>query len=456
MQREKRLRAIAQGVLCLFLALPLATNAAPSLRSAIAASGTRPAAVHDDALAARRATPTRTPSGTATHTPVPATMTATASPPTATPTNSPTTVLPSQTPTATATPTGGPPPSIVGLHVSGNQLLDASNQPVVLHGVDRSGTEYACVQGWGIFDGPSDAASVRAIASWHANAVRVPLNEDCWLGVNGVNPAYAGANYRTAIVNYVNLLNQNGLAAILDLHWTAPGSNQATGQQPMPDQDHSPAFWQSVAATFKGNLSVIFDLFNEPYPDNNQDTTAAWTCWRDGGTCAGVGFQAAGMQSLVNAVRDTGATNVIMLGGVEYANSLSQWLAYEPTDSAHNLTASWHSYNFNICTTSSCWQSQVAPVAAVAPLITGELGENDCGQSYINPLMSWLDSHGASYLAWTWDTWSGATCSPGTITLIADYTGTPIQQMGQAYHDHLACLASGSCKPSSSYTPPVS
>src|SRR5262249_56928217 len=92
-------------------------------------------------------------------------------------------------PTTTATPSGGPPPSIAGLHVSGNQLLNANNQQVVLRGVDRSGTEYACVQGWGIFDGPSDAASVQAIASWHTNAVRVPLNEDCWLSINGVNPA---------------------------------------------------------------------------------------------------------------------------------------------------------------------------------------------------------------------------------------------------------------------------
>src|SRR2546422_3166294 len=51
-----------------------------------------------------------------------------------------------------------------------------------LRGVNRSGTEYACAQGWGMFDGPSDSASVQAIASWKANVVRVPLNETCWLG----------------------------------------------------------------------------------------------------------------------------------------------------------------------------------------------------------------------------------------------------------------------------------
>src|SRR2546429_292137 len=44
------------------------------------------------------------------------------------------------------------------LHVSGNELVDASGNQVVLHGMNRSGTEYACVQGNGIFDGPSDQA----------------------------------------------------------------------------------------------------------------------------------------------------------------------------------------------------------------------------------------------------------------------------------------------------------
>ena len=188
-----------------------------------------------------------------------------------------------------------------------------------------------------MFDGPNDAASVQAIAAWHTNVVRVPLNEDCWLGINGVSASLGGANYRQAIVDYVNLLNSNGLYAIVELHWSAPGATAATGQNPMPDQDHSPAFWTSVATTFKTNHAVIFDLFNEPYPDNNQNTTAAWTCWKNGGTCSGVSYPVAGMQSLVNTVRATGATNVIMLGGVQYSGTLSQWGAYAPTDSAGQL-----------------------------------------------------------------------------------------------------------------------
>ena len=294
--------------------------------------------------------------------------------------------------------------STLSIHVQGNQLVNSAGTPVTLHGGDRSGSEYMCVQGTGdVFDGPSDAASVAAMASWDINAVRVPLNEDCWLGINGASPA--GATYQTAIENYVSLLNSYGLYAILDLHWSAPGTTLATGQEPMPDQSNSPAFWASVATAFKSDPAVIFDLFNEPYPDSNQDTRAAWECVLDGGTCPGVSYTAAGMQELLNDVRATGATNVVMSPGVQYTNTLDDWLRYEPSDPLHQLAASFHGYNFNICTTASCWNSELAPVAAQVPLISGEIGEDDQADTYIEAYMAWADSRGVSYLAWTWDTW---------------------------------------------------
>lgn len=334
--------------------------------------------------------------------------------------------------------TGAAGPSMSGLHVVGNQITNGDGQVVRLLGVNRSGMEFACIQGWGIFDGPSDAASVAAMAAWKINTVRIPLNEDCWLGINGVPAAYGGANYRAALASYVALLNSYGLAVILDLHWAAPGTTPATGQQPMPNRDHSVAFWQQVADAYKGNTSVAFDLYNEPYPDSNRDTAEAWRCWRDGGTCAGIGYQAAGMQELVNAVRGAGATNLILVGGVGYAGLLSSWLAYRPTDPLNNLAAAWHVYNFSWCTTQSCWDNQIAPVAAQVPVVTGELGENDCAHTFIDPLMDWLDARGISYLGWTWNTWN---CGSGPA-LIGDYNGTPTA-FGQGLKDRLALLAGG-------------
>ncbi|MGH2588358.1 MAG: glycoside hydrolase family 5 protein [Dehalococcoidia bacterium] len=331
-----------------------------------------------------------------------------------------------------------------GLHVSGNQMVDGDGRPLRLLGVNRSGAEFACVQGWGIFDGPADAASVQAITGWRINAVRVPLNESCWLGINGTPAAHSGANYQAAIVNYVTLLNQHGLVVILDLHWAAPDDTPATGLQPMPNRDHSTTFWAQVATTFKSNSSAIFDLFNEPYPDNNRDTEDAWRCWRDGGACPGVPYQAAGMQELVNAVRDTGAENVILLGGVAYGAHLSRWLAYQPSDPAGNLAASWHVYDFSRCNSRDCWDAEIAPLARQVPVVVGEIGEGDCAHRFIDPLMRWLDARGIGYLAWTWNTWDCA----GGPALISSYDGTPTAY-GRGFRDHLAELAAQSPTPNS-------
>lgn len=360
--------------------------------------------------------------------------------PTATPNPSATpTAQPTATPSAqpTATPTSGATPGITGLHVVGNEILNASGQQFVPHGVDRSGTEYACVQDFGIFDGPSDQTSVAAIASWHTNAVRVPLNEDCWLAINGVNAAYAGSNYINAIVNFVNLLNANGLVAILDLHWNAPGAQSATGQEPMADADHAPAFWTSVASTFKNNDSVIFDLYNEPY-------LSSWSCWRNGGTASacGTSFAIAGMNTLISAVRSTGAENIVMAGGLAYSNDLSEWLQNKPTDPSGNLAASWHVYNFNTCDTTSCYDSTAAVVAASVPVIAGEIGENDCAHDFIDPLMEWLDMHATGYLGWAWNADFNCSNGPG---LISNYDGTPTAY-GVGLQDHLAALAASSVR----------
>jgi endoglucanase len=343
---------------------------------------------------------------------------------------------------------GGSGGSAPQLHVSGNKLLNASGQQVILRGVNRSGAEYSCVNGTGIFDGEMDQAAINAIKSWGSNVVRLPLNEACWNGESYVSSAYSGANYQNAIKSEVSLMNASGLVVILDLHWTdgaytgpsaGCSSAEAVCQKPMPDAAQAVPFWSSVASAFKGNDAVIFDLFNEPYASraDNNNSAEGWQCWETGSPCTGISYPVAGMQQLVNAVRNAGANNVIMLGGEEYANDLTGWLQYEPTDPDHNLVASWHSYNFNACNTQSCWTSQVAPVIAAVPVIAGEIGENDCAGTYINPLTSWLDSQSTGYLAWAWNADFNCSSGPGLIT---DYVPGDPTSFGAAFKAHLASL----------------
>src|SRR5438067_10177001 len=167
----------------------------------------------------------------------------------------------------------------LSLRIAGNHFVDGAGRTVRLLGVNRSGTEYECMANNGFFDGPGDAASVAAMASWNIDAVRVPLNEDCWLGINGAPAAYSGTNYREAIVTYVRRLHDAGLYAIVDLHWSAQGTLPADGRtgqgRQMADRDHAPAFWRSVASAFRSDPAMVFDLFNEPHD-------ISWDCWQKG------------------------------------------------------------------------------------------------------------------------------------------------------------------------------
>ncbi|MCX5394467.1 cellulase family glycosylhydrolase [Streptomyces sp. NBC_00094] len=374
-------------------------------------------------------------------------------PPTPTPTPTPTATTPTPAPTdpttpPTTPPTLPPPTPVSGapeLGVTGNKFTDQNGAVRRLLGVNRSGGEFMCVQGYGFFDGPVDDASVKAIADWKANTVRIPLNEECWLGLDNIKPEYRGTNYINAVKDLVTKVLAHGMTPVVELHWT---HGQYTGnsagcadvhascQKPMPGAQYTPAFWTSVANTFKNDKRVVFDLFNEPYPDRATSTaTQAWSCWRDGGTCPGIGYEVAGMQDLVDAVRATGAKNLVLVPGIAYSNDLSQWLTYKPTDPAGNLAAAWHVYNFNTCADETCWNNTLAPVAAGVPLLAGEIGENTCGHAFIDRVMKWFDDRGLSYLGWTWNTWN---CNSGPA-LISSYDGTPTA-FGIGLRDHLRSL----------------
>jgi len=127
-----------------------------------------------------------------------------------------------------------------------------------------------------------------------------------------------------------------------------------------------------------------------------------------------------------------GARNVVMMGGLGYANDLGGWLAHVPPDPLHQTVASFHLYNFNPCAGPACWDAQLAPVAARVPIVTGELGENDCAHGFIDTFLPWADAHRVSYLGWSWNPWD---CSQGP-GLISSYDGTPTA-FGVGLRDHL-------------------
>jgi hypothetical protein len=339
--------------------------------------------------------------------------------------------------------------------VNGNRFVDGAGNTVQLRGVNVSGLESVAIQGWS----PTDPwggwkPQWPALTAWKITAVRLPMNEASWLGYtctdqNGAtrNPD-PGGNYKQTVEQTVSEATANGFYVILDLHWSAPGNFCGLGQNPMADADHSVDFWTSIANTFKGNPAVIFEMFNEPYLPQN---STGWSLWLNGGSYGSIAqpssmnytWQVAGMQSLINAVRSTGAMNVILVGGLGYSNDLTGWPTHTPQDPAEQMAAAWHTYSSNGYISAAPGSSTVNMLAAVAtnvPIATTEIGDVDgpgSNPAFAPPLLQFEDQVGYSYFAWTWNVWGQS-----ENDLILDAAGTPTIGWGTYYKGHLICRAS--------------
>jgi hypothetical protein len=222
---------------------------------------------------------------------------------------SPTPQLQDKSPSATLAATG--------LSIKGNRFVTGSGEPINLHGVNYAGFVWNCSHNQEL-SFPQDTAAVQALESWHIYMVRIGIAEDCWLGINGLSAQWSGLTYQQAVVNFANLLHQNGIYVELALMYVAPGNMVSIRQLPMPDTDYSTTVWTQIATTFKNDHNVIFGAYGEPHPNS-------WSCWRDGGSsCGDLGYTAVGMQQIVNTIRATGATQPITVSGISWGIDLSQ------------------------------------------------------------------------------------------------------------------------------------
>ncbi|MCK7593089.1 cellulase family glycosylhydrolase [Pseudomarimonas salicorniae] len=362
-------------------------------------------------------------------------------------------------------------PSTLSLRTQGNRFIDGNGNAIQLRGVNYSGFEFAAVQGWSGNDpsggqaGQPGGPNWAALQAWKVNILRIPLNEASWLGGscvdtsgNVINPDPAG-NYRSAVQTQVEQANAAGLYVILDLHWTAPGNACPMLQTQMANADHSLAFWTSVASQFKNNPSVMFELFNEPF-FNFEFSGDAWSYMMKGTQGSFSGFPAtsrsgnwttikqpwavASYQGMLDAVRATGATNVVLIGSMMYAQEFSGWLSHRPTDPLNQMAAVWHPYpTFGATWGSAAYaQPNYAPgvynevldiLGAGIPVIATETGDRNTagtvGAPLVDTITRWADLNGISVLGWGWNVWSGP-----DYVLIKDADGTPSEGYGKAYH----------------------
>jgi endoglucanase len=305
-------------------------------------------------------------------------------------------------------------PSARTFTVAGSQVLGPDRRPFVVHGVARPSLEWSCT-GQGV-DGAagipaSDFATMHT--AWGANTVRLALSEQLWLSsAVGMPVAQPCAGYVRTVRAAVAAARAAGLVVILDLHWSDAGSPLLPAAQHCAPDAHSNDFWRSVATEYQGDTGVWFELYNEPHD-------ISWQVWRDGGPirCDDVAYTAVGMQQLVDTVRATGARNLVLAGGLDWAYDLSG-VASAPLVGSGIVYAT-HPYIWK--GGASSWDHAFGGLSRTAPVVATEFGRTDCAATapYDGALLDYLRAHRVGYTAWAW--WAGGCAFP---SLLADPSGT--------------------------------
>jgi hypothetical protein len=305
-------------------------------------------------------------------------------------------------------------PKTKALKVSGNQLVTLEGAKVWLQGVNVVPLAWS----------PTGEGQVLwsihvAIDDWKANVIRLPVQDSFWFGKG--RGAVRGNNqeaYREIVDQAVRLAAAKGAYLALDLH------------RFLTPDDSCIAFWKDAAARYKDNPAVLFDVFNEPH-----DTS--WDVWRDGGPVeikqkdgTSQAVQGVGMQALAKAVRSTGAKNVIIAGGLDYAYDLTGILKGYALDDlgGHGIMYATHFYNWH-----KGWNEHFMAVAEKYPIIVGETGADTKKMNFLpadiqeDPYtwapdaIAFIQKHRLNWTAWSFHT----RATPVMLVNMDDYQPTP-------------------------------
>lgn len=240
------------------------------------------------------------------------------------------------------------------LHTTGTEVLDSNNRQVFFRGINLAPS---APDPYLVNEFPEPTLYDTA-QSWGANFVRAFLNSDQWMQScplghpDGSMSMSYDPYYRTAIEEYVRAATERGIFVLINLgsvpRFTCdPGGSEA---QIMADRDtgkadDASAFWKSVANTFKDNPLVGFEPYNEPHitthdiPSGSTETPES--VWLNGGPVDvnGVPWTAAGMQEMYDAIRSTGANNLVFIDGPNWADTPPPYLISSSASSTRSTDA---------------------------------------------------------------------------------------------------------------------
>ena len=323
---------------------------------------------------------------------------------------------------------GEPSSAPLPLKVKKTQVVNSRDEPIRLRGVNAACLEWTS-------DGEKHIVDTvkTAISDWHVNVIRLPLAQDRWFG-KAPEQKDEGKAYRALVDQVVQLCAGQGCYIILDLHWSDAGEwGKQIGQHVMPDQN-SLEFWKSCATTYSNHPAVIFDLYNEPHD-------VSWDVWLKGGQVTEKAFrrnpqktyQAVGLQALVDTVRATGAKNVIIAGGLDWAYDMSGFLEgkqlADPT--GNGVIYANHAYPFKGDTVER-WLAKMEKASKVIPIIVSEFGaesrgpgapKGQTGEQWVRRVLQLLEDHEWSWTAWDLHPAAGP-------RLISDWKYTPTPSFG--------------------------
>ena len=311
--------------------------------------------------------------------------------------------------TATRTAVVGP------LYTVGRTVYDA-NGPLVLRGMHRNGLEST--------DTPTNLTPYELLQakSWGANLLRVSLNSTYWY----TDSCSSRAGYAETVDKVVNTVTQAGMVVLLDLHYNAVRACAQSKPQKMADSS-ALSFWSSVASRYKSNPLVAFDLYNEPHDISD-------AVWLRGGTVQQglLNFQAVGMQNMYDTVRSTGAQNLIIVSGNNWANTIPSTLV-----TGTNIVYGVHAYTcpnapFNGCAPNPLDPGQIlnrwAARTADVPVMISEFGWPDVEDGrYVANVLSYAQAQGWGFVVFAWDgSTAGKFSTVGTMSTTLGYEPSPL------------------------------
>ena len=279
-----------------------------------------------------------------------------------------------------------------GFAVIGNKVVSAACKDTRFVGIARPFLESWHTGDDRLIDPQLSRADFQGIRAWHSNIVRIPINESFWYSAAGnYDPAY-----RALVDSTVKRAHEAGLSVILDLHFSDQGNpaRRAYTLEPLADVNHAIPFWKEVATQFRNDPLVLFEMYNEPHD-------VSWNAWLNGGMVQDTSgtYQGAGYQQLYDAIRSTGAENIVIANGLNWGYDLSGVATH--MINGYNVMYGTHVYDWPE-KQPGAWDAGFGYLAARAPVMIGEFGTMNCGIPYYNAVMDYADQKNLHMVAWAW------------------------------------------------------